>query len=77
MTRDEFAEQYAENSNCTVAQLLELGLLPYPCPCDSPNCKGWQMISQEAAQHEMFMGRFTGAELRETKAWAQARQNEG
>jgi hypothetical protein len=73
MTRDEFAEWYAANSDSTPPQLLELGLMPYPCHCDSPTCKGWQMVSQEEAQHEMFMGRLTGAELREAKAWAQAK----
>lgn len=64
MTRDEFESAYAARSGMTVDRLHELGRRAYPCRCLEEICEGWQMISHEAAQTEIELGRLTLEEVR-------------
>lgn len=49
MTRDEFVADYAKRSGLIVPALLEL-MCPLPCACGDDGCKGWQMVSHQAAR---------------------------
>jgi len=45
LTKQEFEEWYARNSNMNINELHELGLHAYPCVCGEKGCKGWQMFT--------------------------------
>ena len=62
MTREEFEASYAERSNLTVEQLRALGMRPYPCGCDAPNCAGWQMLTKDGAETMVSFGLMTEEE---------------
>ena len=47
MTKDEFEEFYARNSNVTVEQLHEWGRYGVPCDCGDDLCTGWRMTTAE------------------------------
>ncbi len=42
ITKKEFIELYAKNSQLTVEQVLKY-MEVIPCHCGEGNCKGWQM----------------------------------
>jgi len=43
ITREQFAQAYAERSGVTVEWLAEQGREARPCDCDYEGCEGWQM----------------------------------
>jgi len=47
MTKEEFAERYAECSGVTVEWLRKHGREAAPCDCDYEECEGWQMAHVE------------------------------
>jgi hypothetical protein len=46
MSKTEFENAYALNSNMSVETLLSYGLCAVPCDCGEDGCVGWQMISK-------------------------------
>lgn len=48
VTAEEFEREYAEGSRMTVEELRRYRVVR-PCSCGDAICRGWQMVSHEAA----------------------------
>lgn len=63
MDKEDFVRGYAQRSGVTPERLYELGRRPQPCNCGEDGCEKWQMISREAAQSEIELGRLPASVL--------------
>lgn len=59
MTKEEFIEAYAKNSELDPEELTDLGLQAAPCQCDCVNCQGWAMVHHSCldAHFELYAPR--------------------